>query len=479
MRAECSLLEFMRQMWPVLEPGREMREGWALAAMAAHLEAVADGTIQNLLINVPPGFSKSLLTGVFLPAWLWGPRNRPQARFCSWSYAEQLTVRDNRKCRLLVESDSYRARWGARFHLAGDQSEKKFFENNRTGYKFAAGIHGGSTGHRGDFKVIDDPHKVGEAESDVKREDALQFLTEVYPSRDTDEDTSSIVIMQRVHELDVSGHIIANAADMGYDHLCLPMRYEADHPTPSRTALGFVDPRTEDGELLFPELFPEARVARMEAELRSWGGDYAVAGQLQQRPFSRGGGLFNKDNFVVVDQAPDDIIRTVRGWDLAGTKQKTSAYSVGVLLGICRSGQLVILDVERLRGGPLEVERRMKACAERDGHRVAISIPQDPGQAGLSQKAHLAQLLHGFVVHFSPETGDKVHRARPVAAQVEAGNVLVVRAPWLQAFLAEAESFGPGSGFKDHVDALSRAYQWILRNQGKRVALVPGKAVVL
>jgi predicted phage terminase large subunit-like protein len=469
-RARCarSLYAFCERFWPVVEPGREMVRGRAMRVVCEHLEAVSDGRIKRLLINVPPGTSKSLVTCVFWPAWAWGPGGRPDRRFISWSYAEALALRDNRKCRLVMQSDDYRRLWPD-VRLVADQNEKSYFENVARGFRQACGITGATTGYRGDLLVVDDPHNVKQAESEAVREAALHWFSEVLPSRTNGDDAAIVVIMQRVHQSDVSGHVLEKLPS--WDVLCLPMEHEPDHPTPSRTRLGFVDWRSEPGELLWPELFPSSRVEELKEQLRSWGGEYAVAGQLQQRPVPREGGMFHADDFTVVDEPAPASARRVRGWDLAGTRDKRAAATVGVLMAL-HEGTVYVEDVVRIQGRPAEVEALLRSTAERDGRQVEQSIPQDPGQAGKYQKGALAKLLHGYPCRFTPETGSKEDRARPLAAQAEAGNVRLVRAPWNGAYVSEMAMF-PGGSWRDQVDASSRAYSALVVKKTRLVGGAP------
>jgi len=469
--AQDSLMDFIDIAWPVLEPGTKFVSGTVVEVIAEHLEAVAKGKIRRLLINVPPGCMKSLGTDVFWPAWLWGPQNRPDKRFVAWSYAEDLTVRDNKKMRRLIQSEEYRKFWGDRFELTGDQNAKKLFENSSMGFKLAAGIHGQGTGHRGDFLVIDDPHNVKKAESELIRNDVLHFFTEVLPTRVNNKDSAIVVIMQRVHENDVSGHILAN--DLGYDHLCLPMEYESDHPFPSKTALGFKDWRTKEGELLWPERFDLEQIEELKKVLRSWGGDYAVAGQLQQRPVPRGGGMFKRKDLIIVDSAPE-VGMECRGWDLAASDDH-GAYTVGLKMLRHPQHGYFITDVARGQWSAGQVERNLLKAAEDDGRACWQSLPQDPGQSGKSQKRTLANLLSGFKVHFSPETGSKPDRARPWAAQAEAGNVHLVKGPWNEELIRELTVF-PNSTFKDQADAGSRAFAFLSSKKPKNPGAAPRAA---
>lgn len=467
--AEGSLLGFIRYMWPVLEPGRPFTEGWCVEAVCEHLEAVSRGEIKKLLINIPPGAMKSLATSVFWPAFEWGPQNRADLRYLTASYAEVLTVRDNRRMRQLVTSSRYQDQWGDRFQLTGDQNAKVRFDTTRTGWRIATSVGGAVTGQRADRLIVDDPHNVQEGESEATREAALRWFAETWTTRGSDEDATSIVIMQRVHARDVAGMILEE--DLGYEHLMLPMEFERSRRCV--TSIGWQDPRQEEGELLWPERFSADYLeGTLKKALRSWGGTYAEASQLQQRPMPRGGGIFKRADFRIVDYGPEPGQGwRVRGWDFAGSKDGHAAWTVGVRLCM-HEGTVYVEDVRRIQGSPTEVEQLLLATAEMDGYACEVDFPQDPGQAGKAQKVNFAKLLHGFVARSSPETGSKEDRARPFAAQVGMGNVALVRGPWNEAFLKEFEAF-PVGAYKDQVDATSRAYSRFVVRQVEPVGLGP------
>ena len=455
-----SFYEFVKRCWHIIEPVKPFTEGWAVKAICDHLQAVTEGKIKRLIINVPPGCTKSLTTSVLWAAWEWGPRGLSSNRFINASYEKGLATRDLVRSRDLITSSWFQARWP--LELKADMAQKTYYENKDTGFRLATSVGGALTGYRGDRVVVDDPHDVRRAESDVLREEALRWWTEVVPSRLNDATQSAIIlIMQRLHTSDLSGHSLKHIDDEGWTHLCLPMRLESDRRCVIAET-GFSDPRTVDGELLWPERFPEEAVERMEATLSSRGGSYAVAGQLQQRPVSREGGLFKLGNVQLTqDPPPSKVACRVRGWDLAATNKKGADYTVGVKMSVDHSGRIMIEDICRLRGSPHEVESAIKRCALIDGLDTVVYLPQDPGQAGKSQKAALATMLQGFNVRFSPESGDKVTRALPFAAQWEAGNVVLRDAPWTQEFIGELSQF-PLGDHDDQIDATSRAYSWIV-----------------
>jgi hypothetical protein len=260
-----SLLNFVRYFWHVLEPPkRQLVEGWPLEAIAFHLEAITFGDISRLLINVPPGFMKSLMLNVFWPAWEWGPMNMPYLRHLAFSYAQDLTTRDNNKLVKLVTSPQFQALWGDRFQMIKTGEHRP--ENNETGFVLATSVTGVGTGERGDRVRLDDPHNVIKIDSDDVMAKTVRFFRESMSNRLNDEDSAIIVCMQRVKDTDVSGDILTREAD--YCHLMIPMRFEpmvypvcADGITIgdpetgepfTGNDLGWIDPRAleESGELM-------------------------------------------------------------------------------------------------------------------------------------------------------------------------------------------------------------------------------------
>jgi predicted phage terminase large subunit-like protein len=441
--AKESFAEYVKMAWPVLEPTSELKWGWSLDAICEHLEAVTRGEILRLLMNVPPGCMKSLLTGVLWPSWEWGPKGLPGMRYLGTAHKQDLAVRDNLKARRLIQSAWYQERWPIK--LTGDQNAKTKFENDFTGFREAMAFTS-MTGSRGDRVILDDPLSVDHANSEADLRAAELTFTEALPTRVNNDESAIVVIMQRLHEKDTSGIIMKR--ELGYVHLCLPMRFEAERRCATR--IGFVDPRTQDGELLFPERFPEHTVVDLEKTL----GSYAAAGQLQQRPAPREGGMFKRAWFPVVRAVPAGT-RFVRGWDLAAT-EGAGDWTVGVKIGRQKNGRFIIASVVRDRKSSAGVERLLINTASQDGYECKISIPQDPGQAGKAQTSYLIQQLAGYTVTSSTESGDKVTRAGPLAAQAEAGNVDILEGDWNDAFFDEITIFPNGT--KDQTDAASRAF---------------------
>jgi predicted phage terminase large subunit-like protein len=523
--AAASLLEFMKAGWHALEPGAGFVYGWAVEAICEHLQAVTEGEIKRLLINVPPGCTKSMSTSVFLPMYEWGPAGLPTYRYITCAYDQALPIRDHIRSRDLANSEWYQQNWGDLWQFKGDQNAKVRYENDRTGWRQASSTGSGLTGHRGDRLILDDPHAIRDLESEVVREGALRWFSETLPTRLNQPDKSAIiVIMQRIHERDVSGLILSK--ELGYEHLCLPMNFEnrtrsfsvvprKDVPperrckfitegmalpewltepeleerrnvpdgsdltrVPASWAPEFKlvwcqDRRTVENELLWPARFPYESVEELKEAFQSWGGSYAEAGQLQQRPAPRGGGAFKRADFQYLDIAPQ-CSEIVRGWDFAGSERKKSPYTVGLKLGRFKGG-FVILDVLREKLSPFAVEEALLNTTQADGHSVQVDIPQDPGQAGKFQRSSFIDSLAGYEAWSSPESGSKEQRARPAMAQCEAHNLYMVRASWNDALVNELCLF-PNGEYKDQADALSRAF---MRLTMQKIAIVGAAPMII
>ena len=266
--AERSLWEFTRQMWPWIDPA-PFKDNWHIGCIAEHLEAVNLGQIHRLIINIPPRHMKSSAVAVAWPVWTWIRRPEthllgPQVQFLFASYAQALSIRDSVKCRRLIDSPKFQERWGDRFSLTTDQNTKGLFENNHKGRRLAASVDSHLTGEGGNILVVDDPHNVRDKESEIKRMAALDWWDQSASNRLNDSVTGAFVVIgQRVHHQDLCGHLIDKG---GWTHLCLPARYESDHPHVS-----IHDQRTKDGDLLWESRFPEETLQILEADLGSYG----------------------------------------------------------------------------------------------------------------------------------------------------------------------------------------------------------------
>lgn len=460
--AEESLADFAIQAWHILEPATELKWGWAMEAICEHLEAVTRGEIKRLLMNVPPGSMKSLLTNVMWPAWEWGPKRMASKRFLSTAHKQDLAVRDNLKCRRLITSEWYQSRWP--LALVGDQNAKTKFENAETGFREAMAFTS-MTGSRGDRVTLDDPLSVDDATSEAALLAAETTFREALPTRVNNDDSAIVVIMQRLHEKDTSGIILAER--LPYVHLMLPMRFE-----PSRRCVTpiFEDPRKTEGELMFPERFTEATVNELEKTL----GDYATAGQLQQRPSPAGGGILKINHFQLwpANQDLPVIEYVVQSVDPAFTEKTTGDPTAFTSWGIFshkgKRGAL-LLDVwaEHLGYPQLRsklVEEWHTVYGKTDGRKGkkadALLIEQKASGQSLIQDLRQANLP---ALPYLPTT-DKVSRAHQAAPILELDILWIPESrndpgkpvTWARAFLKELEQF-PNAEHDDMVDSFTQS----------------------
>lgn len=447
-RHRCRTLPgFIKEAWHVLEPSTPYVHNWHIDAVAAHLQAITDREITRLQINQPPGTMKSLEASVFWPAYEWGPCKLPGLRYLSASYTDTYAHRDARKMRDLVQSEWYQTLWPEVVLIRDAEAD---FENVYKGGRKAVPMKSLTAG-RGNRVIIDDPHSTETAESAAERKRAVRIFRESVPSRLNDKIHDAIMlIMHRLHTHDICGAI--EAFGMDYVKLILPMEYD---PKVVHVTKWFTDPRTQEGELLDPEREPRESIEKTKKEMTA----HAYATQYQQRAAAREGGLFKRINFKIVDAAPAEADVEVRAWDLAATVQEDGNdpdWTVGLKMAKTNENRYYVKDVQRMRESAWEVRKAIKNCGSTDGQFCEIVVPKDPGQAGKAQSQSLIAENAGSVISAESESGDKATRAEPFAAQVEAGNVYLVRGPWNEAFIEELCTFP--QGHDDQVDAASAAF---------------------
>jgi predicted phage terminase large subunit-like protein len=296
--------------------------------------------------------------------------------------------------------------------------------------------------------------------------------------------------MQRLHADDLAGHVLAQGDAV---HLCLPMRYEPGRMV--ATPLGWTDPRRQDGELLSPVQFSAEVIELLEKSL----GAYGTAGQLQQRPVPRQGGMFKREWFNQIARAAPYGSQRVRYWDRAATADG-GCYTAGTLVARSADGNWYVENVVHGQWGPDERDRQILATAKRDRARYgpnydpAIWIEQEPGSSGIDAYRYIARQLASFRVGPDRPTGPKEVRAEPWASQCAAGNVyLVDDGTWdLVAWIEEHCQFPLGK-LKDRVDSASGAFGKLVqtrpaatlrvfrggRSRSKRLRIVLGSAAQL
>ena len=471
--AEASLSEFAKQAWHVLEPVSELKWGWALDAICLHLQAVSDGDIKRLLMNVPPGSMKSLLTNVLWPAWEWGPLGMPSMRFLSTAHKQDLAIRDNLKCRRLIQSEWYQSRWS--ITITSDQNSKSKFENDKTGFREAMAFTS-MTGSRGDRVTLDDPLSVDDANSEAALAAAESTFREALPTRVNNDDSAIVVIMQRLHEKDPSGIILKEM--LGYEHLCLPMEFEPERRC--RTSIGFTDPRKKEGELMFPERFGPQTVKSYKKVL----GEMAYAGQMQQRPAPAGGGILKTKHFQLWphDRELPVFDYVVQSYDCAFTEKTSGDPTACTVWGsFTERGKrgVMLLDSWAEHLGYPALRRKVieewhsiygKTSSRKGKKTDAVLVEKKASGQSLLQDLRASNIP---AIPYDPGSVDKINRAHQVAPILELDCIWVPESSkepgrpvtWARPFLLQCEQF-PNAEHDDYVDTLSQA-MILMRDQGR------------
>ncbi len=441
-----SLRGFINEFWHILEPATRFEGNWHIDAICDHLVAMTHKQITRLVINVPPGHMKSLLCCVFWTPWAWSEIDA-STRWLFSSYDATLSTRDSLKSRRIIQSYEYQSRYKDRFTLSGDQNLKTYFENSRTGFRMSTSVKGSGTGNRANFIVCDDPHKVTEAESDAVREGAVNWWSTEMSNRGSAKDSGYLVIQQRVHYLDVAGW----CKEHGYEYLVLPSEFEGQQ---SYTFLNFQDPRKEDGELLWPERFPQSTLDEQKESL----GSYGYAGQHQQRPVPREGGMAKLSWFNFYQELPQVFDQIVLSIDSAyKPKQINDPWSVQVW-GMIKNRYYLI-------------HRYRKRCLYPEGKRLVInSVAEFQANTALIEDKSSGQALIPDlreeiptikIIPIEPEA-DKVTRFSTVTPIIEAGRVWLPDPklkPWVNDYLLEILTF-PLGVHDDDVDGTSQFLRW-------------------
>jgi len=424
----------------------------------------------DLIINIPPGSTKSLLTTVFFPAWCW--TNWPYLRFIKTSYSSTLSMEHAEMCRDLIRSEKYQTLF-PHIRIKRDKDKKsnfkiQFFDEDLNIWKlggnlFSTSVEGTLTGFHGHILLTDDPIDPFKAYSKTQLDNVNRWIEQVLPTRKVEKGVvPHIMIMQRVDVSDPSNALL-DLRKKGYKikHICLPGRVHNAETrrivSPKRVLKyyekqkGFLDPRRLDEQTLLD----------LEIVL----GQYGFASQVQQNPLMAEKGMFQVSEIEIVDletfNLSPKLVKSVRYWDKAGTQGGKGAYTAGVHMAQLRDGRFLILNVERGRWGASQREDMIETIAQQDGSTVTVIVEQEPGSGGKESAEGTVKRLNDLQIPAKKDrpTGDKIYRADPWSVVVNRGNVLLAKGPWNEDYLDEHRRFPGGKRtLKDQVDASSGAY---------------------
>lgn len=466
-----SLYTFLQYFWDEVSQ-HTFQGNWHIEYLCKELETIAYrvGARQpreyDLIINVPPGSTKTITASIIYPVWCWAHVGY-WMRFICASYSGALALESAEYCRELIRSQKFQDVY-PELEIKEDKDTKSNFRIVKKepgspgrvpktlvgGNRYSTSVGGTLTGFHGDILIVDDPLNPTQAASDIELGNANRWIEQTLSTRKTDKAiTPTILIMQRLHQDDPSGHMLAKQKE-NLKHICLPgeIRNFQKLVKPQTVVENYKD------NLLDPNRMSWTVLKDMQADL----GQYGYAGQVGQDPTPPGGGMFKVDHFITVNTLPTKInyIHTVRYWDKAGT-EGDGTFTVGVKMSRLTGGRWIIEDVKRGRWETHERERIIKETSAADGKNVEIFVEQEPGSGGKESASGTIRNLAGFVVRADRPTGEKFRRADPYSVQVNDGAFQLLRGDWNHEFIEEHRFF-PFSTYKDQVDAAAGAFNMLV-----------------
>lgn len=457
-----SFFEFVVEFWDTIIQEPPVFN-WHVKYICDELQTIAERVFKgeprlyDLVINVPPGSSKSTLVSQMFPAWCW--TRKASTRFICVSYSYNIALKDAIRCRDIIQSDKYQSTLPG-IELREDENMKGLYVNTQTGQRLSAGMGGAVTGQHGHFLIVDDPLNPEQSYSEAELLSVNRFMETTLPSRKIDKRVAvTILVQQRLHQADPSGEMLSKAEEGSVKHICLPgeLLYDKDG-VPNCSPASAAD-FYKDG-LLDPIRMPRDVLMTVRKDL----GAYGYSSQILQDPVPLGGGMFETAKLVLEDDCLVNLARSARAWDKAGTKDGGN-YTVGVNMAVDSKGDFWILDVERGQWGTSAREAMIDSTADRDGS-IPILLEIEGGSGGKESGENTVRMLAGHRVHIVHPTGDKEARAYPFASQVGAGTVHVLKRPWTKEYIEELRYF-PKSRYSDQVDASSLAFNYLAKRKTK------------
>lgn len=458
--ASRGLLGFMRVAWDQVERGSPFVGNWHIDCVADYLEAVSRNEIRRLILNIPPGCMKSLAVSVFWPSWEWCEVD-PALRHIFVTYSDRLSRRDAVRMRDLIMSPWFQARWPHITIPTQNTRSAKMFKNSEGGFRFSTTIKGGLTGEHGHRLNVDDPVKprdtIGSrAALGTELDNVIDWWKFTASTRGGADPKrfANVIIMQRLHERDLVGHL--ETEEDGWTIVKIPMRWEG------KAFLGPLgeDPRTEEGELLWPERFDEPAVQLAEERL----GPRGTAAQNQQRPSPAGGAIFKREWFGYWGAPGCKYLtlparrREVQIWDMSfkgkprpGKKRSFVCGQVWAQIG----ADMLLIGQERGQWGFVDQQAAVRRLTGRfpRAHRKYIE--------DAANGAAIVNSMRGSIpgLKLVPTGGGSEARAEAASISFESGNVYFPHpsiASWVGGLEDELLVF-PMGRWDDQVDCVSHA----------------------
>jgi len=450
-----SFYRFSLEAFKVLHNGQELNENWHIKVICDRLQDEVDRIISNIdrdkhiLINIPPRTLKSELVNVFFSAYCW--IRKSDLKFISTSYSSSLSTDLSVQARRLIESDWFIEHFPD-VKISKDENTKSKYTNTAGGLRYSTSTGGTVTGMGADVVVIDDPQNPQLARSEVERENANIFFNETLRSRlNNPEKGVFIVIMQRLHENDLTGMLL-NREPEEWEHYCFPAE-ESSVVKPSKYFKEY-----KDG-LLFPERLSRKILKGFKRGL----GSYGYSGQYEQTPSPSEGGIIKGSWFNVVDKILDTDLKPVNQealkWDFfldtAYTKKQENDPSA-LMACTFYNDNIYIKEVLTVRMEFPDLTKKIPEFCKSNGYDSSSMVYVEPKASGKSVVQHLKQNTNINIIEGKTPTNDKISRANAVSPFIESGRCFLIKGNWNENFINECNSF-PNGLHDDMVDVLTMA----------------------
>ncbi|WP_439369396.1 phage terminase large subunit [Bradyrhizobium sp. DASA03120] len=437
---------FIQKAFYTVFPGSTYLHNWHIDAVVYQLLRLGSGGGGRLHINQPPRSLKSLSISVAYPAWLLG--HDPTRRVIVVSYSNDLAAELHRQFRMVIDSAWYQNLFPA-VRVAKDTGSE--LVTTAGGSRYATSVGGTLTGRGADLIIVDDPLKAEDAMSEPARKRVIDWYGGTLVSRLNDKATGQIiVVMQRLHEDDLAGHLLQTGE---WHHLDLPAIAVEDAEIPVGANRSV---RRHVGDVLHAAREERAVLDRIKTEI----GSLQFSAQYQQRPIPTEGNLIKREWFRFYDQLPSGgaADAVVQSWDTAMMTGSANDWSVCTTWWI-KKNDFYLVDLYRGRQQYPDLRRSVTALAAKYQAEAILIEDAGPGMMMLQDLQHDTPNGMPRPIGIKP-LGSKVDRMAAQSFRIEAGQVhLPANAPWLDAYLLELLAFPQGK-HDDQVDSTSQFLKW-------------------
>lgn len=453
-----SYYEFFKASWAVLEPENPLIDNWHIKYLCDLLQKEVERIYKrepkkkDLIINIPYRSLKSRIITVCLNAWTW--TQYPSLKFITTSYSEEIAIEHTVDTRRLIESDWYQSFWSESFQFTKDQNEKRRYENTKRGFRKSAGVQGSITGAGCDILICDDPHNPKQAASDAERQKAnVWWRNTVYSRLNNQTVGLKILVMQRLHEEDLTGNILLNN-EQGYEHLCLPGEL-SDDIKPAELRENY-----KDG-LFFPQ---SNNFSKHQLELAKKNlGEIMYNAQVLQRPFPAEGLMLKREWIQYYQEPPDKFDKIISSWDFANSNQvhQNNSFTVGSIWGK-KGPDIYLLHLERFKEAFTVSRDRFYSMYQRFPECQEHLIEQKAAGTGIIDSLKALQVVG--IRPITPKDSKEV-RFESILYLFHSGHVFIPNIEvksWVAEYVHELLAFNKGR-FDDQVDVTSQAIQFLAK----------------